>query len=1394
MDAALFIPFAVAVDPSGNVFITEYDQRIRKVTPDGIITTYVGTGEPGFSGDGGPAAQATINYASGLATDSAGNLYIADTGNNRIRKVTPDGMITTIAGTGKLGSVGQNVPALTAQLFAPVKLTVDPQGNVYVVETLDISVVAVVRKIDTKGIISSVAGGGLDPSDGVAATTAAILPLAVSTDTAGNLYIVDLHLGTIRKVTSDGLIHTVAGSSPNAGFAGDGGPALKAVFHFGTQPGLAIDKTGDIYLADDGNNRIREITPDGTINTVAGNGLFRFSGNGGPAVDATLNDPIGLLGDSSGNIYISEGEAGRIRKVAPDGTISLIAGNHGNTYAGDGGPAIFASLGFPTYMTFAPDGSLVFADLTSCVVRSINQAGIISTIVGNNICTIGGDGGPPLKASLAGPSGVAYDTAGNLFITDTYNHRVRVVRASDGIILTLAGDGTPNFSGDNGSSLKAEVNTPEGVRVYNNAVYFADSGNNRIRKIDLATLTITTVAGNGKNAYSGDGGKATAASLSLPLNMNFDTAGNMYIADTDNSVVRKVDTNGIISTFAGEDPFDTLNDGGLATMAAIGGPQDVFIDQPGNFFISDSYFDRVRELPLVRPTFQVSTANLAFTAQAGSNPLSQRIDVTGGIAGIPFTVASSASWLTASLTSGNMPSGMDITADPAGLAAGTYQGTVTITAPTSATVSVFVRVAFTVTAAGQPTLSAKPSTLSFSAVINAPAATRTITVSNLGGGSIAFAAATTTTSGGSWLTLSSSSGTVAAFGSQSLVATLNPAGLGAGTYSGTVIISGGTASSGGPAQSVTLPVTMTISQVEQTLLIPQSGLTFYAVSGGGAPPPQFLSILNTGRGQMPFTTSFSTVTGGSWLSAFPRSGTSDAASTVVPTVRIDVDPSSLQPGIYYGTVQVVAPTAANNPQFVSVILNVLPPGSNIGPIVQPTGLIFTAQEGSLPSSRTVLVQNTSSTALTFHSGITTVDGGSWLGVLPGDGTVTKAQAVPIVIQPETEELGAGVYRGSIALSFSDGSVRVIAVVVVVTPGSNSFQNISAAHPKATRDGSGCKASTLVPVFTLLSSGFSATAGFPGQVAVQVVDDCGASMTTGDVITSFSNGDPPLRLTSLKDGNWVGTWTPQRVVSPITVTADAAIADQNLMGEVTLSGSLQAAGATPIFGSAGVVNGASFLSTLSPGSFVTLFGSNLALSTQLAPSVPLPTVLGGSTIYVAGNQIPVYYASNGQVNAILPYGLAVNTTQQILVSTGSSLSVPQSFTVASAAPGIFATTGGQGIIQGYDANGNVTLADAGHPVTAGQTIVIYCTGLGEVTPSITAGTQTPSSPLSTTVNPVTVTIGGINAPVAFAGLTPLQTGEYQVNAVVPPGVAPGNQVPVVVTAAGQASAPVTIAVH
>jgi len=1380
VNAALFIPTAVATDRAGNVYIAEYASRVRKVTPDGIISVFAGTGVDGFAGDNGPATQAQLDTPSGLATDNAGNVYISDSGNNRIRKVSPSGIITTIAGTGVAGSTGEGVSATSAQLNVPSRIAVDSQGNIYFIE----KDARGIRKIDSRGVISTFAGGALDISEGIPALKAGMLPLAVSTDAAGNVYLLDLFLGALRKVDTKGIINTVAGGGFQSGFSGDGGKALNAVFHLGTGPAVAVDAAGVIYVADDGNSRIRRVTPDGNIDTVTGNGLYRFSGDGGPASSATLNAPFGITGDSAGNLFVTELVADHIRRIAPDGTISVYAGKSGGGRFsdGDGGPAKSAGLIFPQYMTIGPDGSLVFAASANCVIRSINASGIISTIAGNGSCDYSGDGGLPLKASLAGPSGVAFDTVGELVITDTYNHRIRAV-LTNGNIFTIAGDGTAGFSGDNGSSLKARINTPGAVRIYNGGIYFADTANHRIRRIDVATLTITTVAGNGTKGYSGDGGKATLASLNFPQSMNFDAAGNMYIADTRNAVVRKVDPSGIISTFAGTNPIELMGDGGLASNAGIGAPSDIFIDQAGVIYIVDEFFNRVRALPVSRPAFQLSTSNLAFTAPAGSAALDQRIDVTGGISGIPFAVTSSQPWLTASPASGNMPSGITVTANPSGLSAGSYQGTLTITAPTTATVTLTVQVAFTVTAAGQPSLSARPGLLSFFTVLNSPAGTRNITVSNLGGGSIAYTARAATTSGGAWLTLSAASGTVNAFGSQSLIATLNPAKLAAGTYSGTV-----TLSSTSPAQSVTLPVTMTVTQVEQTILIPQSGLTFYAVAGGGAPPPQAFSILNTGRGQMLYTTQVSTLSGGNWLSAFPRSGSSTAEDNQVPQVRVDVNPSSLSAGVYYGTVQVLAPTAVNSPQFVSVVLNVLPAGSRIGPIVQPTGLIFTAPAGKSPSSQAVTIQSTSSTPITFRSVITTVHAGNWLTTLPPQGTLTQGQPARVVIQPQTSDLPPAVYRGSLTLSFSDGSVRVVAIVVVVFRGSGQ-----SAVPFEGRSAAGCTPTSLVPVFTQLFSG-GATAGFPGQVGVQVVDDCGTPMTTGDVITSFSNGDPPIRLTSLKDGNWVGTWTPQRAIANITVTADASIPDQNLKGQIDLNGAVQTSDSVvPILGTGAVVNGASFLPTLSPGSFVTLFGSKLAQGTQSAPSVPLPTSLAGSTILVAGNEIPVYFTSDGQVNAILPYGLAVNTTQQVIVSRGNSLSVPQGVTIAAAAPGIFAAAGGQGVIQGFDGVSAFTLADASNPVKAGQTIVIYCTGLGEVKPPVTAGSPTPNSPLSNTVNQVTLTIGGVPASVAFAGLTPGQTGLYQVNAVVPPGVPPGNAVQVILSAAGQQSAPVTIAV-
>ncbi|MDP8982702.1 MAG: hypothetical protein M3O35_19160 [Acidobacteriota bacterium] len=1392
VNASLSLPTAIALDSSGNLFIADLLGNIRKVTRDGIIHAFAGTGQSGFGGDNGPALGALFNDPYGLAVDLAGNVYIADTYNNRVRIVSPGGIITTFAGNGQEGRGGDGGQAVNAQLKQPGRLAIDSAGNLYISETLNQRV----RKVDTHGVITTVAGGGCDrtnPStgcsvaDGASALSEPVIPVGIVVDAGGNLFIADLFTGGIRKVDPQGKIRTVAGNG-QTGFSGDGGPALNASFYFQLRASLALDPSGNLLVGDDLNQRVRKITLDGNVNTIAGNGLFHLSGNGGPATSASIDNPTGVVTDNSGNIYFTEQLLSRIRRVTPDGAISVYAGNGTRGYSGDNGPAAQASLSFPQYLAFDSNGNLYFSDSLNSVVRKIDGNGVITTYAGNGTLAYGGDNGPALKASFMFPSGLTFDGANNLIIADNQDNRIRIVFAN-GIVNTLAGDGTPGYTGDNGVSPKSRVNGPVGVRGYATGIYFSDQGNQCIRRIDLNTLIITTVAGNGKAGYTGDGGLATNASLNFPSNVDFDSAGNMYIADTRNGVIRIVDSKGVINTFAGANKR-ALGDGGPAIDAGIGSPVDVWLDANDRVLISDPFFNRIRAVLTTPPSFQASPANLAFTVPAGSTPVDQQIDLIGSIPGVLYSAsAASSGWFSVSPANGSMPTALRVSVDPSKVSPGPYSGTVTITGPNASPSTRTVTVALTVTAAGQPSLNLRPGSMTFSFVQGAVGVTRPLSVSNVGGGSISFNVVTANTAGLSWLSATPSSGLVNAFASTPVSVTANPSGLKPGTYSGTV-----TVSSTNPAQSVTVAITMTISAVPQTILIPQTGLTFFTVEGGGAPPPQFFNILNTRAGQMSWTTNFSTLSGGNWLTAFPGGGVSDANSPIVPQVRVDVNPTGLQRGVYYGSVQVIAPSADNNQQFVSVILDVLPPGSNIGPLVQPIGLIFSAVAGGVsPGSQSILVQNLNSTPLTFSSGRVTVDGNNWFTSLPPDGAVTQAQPVRIVIQPQITGLAAGVYRGSLTLSFSDGSVRNVALVLVLIPpgstlptgGSNSFRDAQNA----------CTTKLLAPVFTLLSDGFSVPAGFPTQVAIKVVDNCANPMTTGSVVTSFSNGDSSIPLISLKDGTWAGTWQPQNKTAQVQVTGAAQVPEQSLTGTVHVNGSFQtqAPDTPPVVPMNAVANAASGTLQVSPGTIISVYGTKLATGVAVAGNLPLPTNLLNSSVNIAGSNVPLIFVSDGQVNAIVPYGISVNTDHQVAVIRGSSLSGPQHLTVGPTSPGIFTTsqTGkGQGIIVDIANN----IVDQNHPVRAGDAIVIYCTGLGEVSPPVPNGKPAPPSPLSSAVNPVTVNIGGVTVNPFFAGLTPGFPGLYQVNAIVPAGITPGNQVPVFLTQAGQVSMPVTIAIR
>jgi uncharacterized protein (TIGR03437 family) len=591
-------PRGIAVDSAGNVYIADsYANRVRKVS-NGVITTIAGNGTYGFSGDNGPAASAELAEPFGLAVDSAGNLYIADWGNNRIREVS-NGVITTVAGAAANGTCcfnGDGGPATSAQIIEPEDIAVDSAGNLYIADYVDHSV----RKV-SGGVITTVAGNGTQgfSGDNGPATSAQLAgPYGVAVDSAGNIYIGDAPINRVRKV-SGGVITTVAGTGTQ-GFSGDNGPATNAQLYY--PYGVSVDSAGDLYIADSENYLIRKVA-NGVITTVAGNGTQGFGGDNGPATSAQLQ-PSGVAVDSAGSLYIADSPNNRIRKVA-NGVITTVAGNGTPGFGGDNGPATSAQLYYPSGVAVDAAGNVYIADTFNNRVRKIS-GGVITTVAGNGTPSFGGgDNGPATSAQLYYPSGVAVDSAGDLYIADTESSRIRKI--ANGVITTVAGGGT---------SPSDYLSFPDGVAVDSAGnLYIADTRNNLIRKVSNGV--ITTVAGTGTQGFSGDNGPATSAQLYWPWGVAVDSAGNLYIADNDR--IRKV-ANGAIITVAGNGGFGFSGDSGPATSAELYQPEGVAVDSAGNVYVADFANNRIRILtPTGSPcTYSVSPTTLQAPAAGGS--------------------------------------------------------------------------------------------------------------------------------------------------------------------------------------------------------------------------------------------------------------------------------------------------------------------------------------------------------------------------------------------------------------------------------------------------------------------------------------------------------------------------------------------------------------------------------------------------------------------------------------------------------------------------------------------------------------------------------------------------------------------------------------------------------
>jgi len=582
-------PNRVLVDSTGNVYFTA-GNCVFKASGTSVLLI-AGNSRPGFAGDGGAAVSAQLNTPAGMAMDKAGNLYVADTFNNRVRVITPGGIINTFAGnglTGGVGAIGDGGPATQAQLYMPTGVALDSSGNLYIADTAH----NMIREVTTGGIITTITGDILAGYSGdtyLALNAELNHPADVALDSNGNIYISDTGNALIRRITSDGVINTFAGSSTLMSYAGDGGLATLAGL---IEPcGIALDSANNLFIAERQDSRIRMV--DGvkvTISTVVGTGAVGFAGDGGAASKAVLNQPAGIAVDSAGNLYIADFENYRIRKAVSrggSGAISTIVGSGGLSYSGDGGQAAKAQLNQPQSVAADAAGNLYIADTANHVVRKVTAAGAISTLAGNGTAGFGGDGGVGTSAQLNAPQGLALDGAGNLYIADTGNARVRKVTAA-GTISTYAGSGTAGFGGDGAAASSAQLNIPIGLAVDSGGnLYIADYGNNVVRKVAPGG-TISTVAGTGLQSYGGDGGVATKAGLHGPQAVAVDGGGNLYIADSQNNRVRLVTPAGNIATVAGTGLPGYTGDGHLATVAQIVSPSGVVVDSSGGVYITDS--------------------------------------------------------------------------------------------------------------------------------------------------------------------------------------------------------------------------------------------------------------------------------------------------------------------------------------------------------------------------------------------------------------------------------------------------------------------------------------------------------------------------------------------------------------------------------------------------------------------------------------------------------------------------------------------------------------------------------------------------------------------------------------------------------------------------------------
>jgi len=565
-------PVAVAIDSIGNIFVADTNNHtIRKITPARVVSTFAGLAGSDGSANG-TGSTARFSFPSALAVDSANNIYVADTGNSTIRKITPARLVSTFAGlAGNPGST--NGTGTAARFNFPAGVAVDRAvtGNIYVGDTSNFTI----RQITPAGVVTTLAGSPLmrGGTNGTGSAARFELPEGMAVDSSGNIYVADTDPSTIRKIAPGGVVSTFAGSFAKAGPQNGTGSAAR----FNLPTDVAVDSSNNLYVADSNNCTIRKITPAAAVTTLAG--LASPGHTNGTGSAARFDFPQGVAVDTTGKVYVADSVESAIRKITPTAVVSTFAGLPGTSGDVDA-TGTAARFRFPRWLTVGALDNVYVGDTFNLVVRKITPGAVVSSVVTN-------------PANGAGEvRGVAMDSSGNIYTADLPHHTIRKI-TPDGTATIFAGlNDTPGNA--NGTGTAARFNFPTGLAVDGAGnVYVADSGNNAIRKITPAAKVTTFAGSDSPNLFGSADGTGTATRFNDPFGVAVDHSGNVFVTDTGNNTIRKITPARVVTTLGGL-PLSPGTSDGAGINARFNSPRGIAVDSAGNIYVGDTSNHTVR--------------------------------------------------------------------------------------------------------------------------------------------------------------------------------------------------------------------------------------------------------------------------------------------------------------------------------------------------------------------------------------------------------------------------------------------------------------------------------------------------------------------------------------------------------------------------------------------------------------------------------------------------------------------------------------------------------------------------------------------------------------------------------------------------------------------------------